>query len=133
VHYVRCYQGDKIGRIFASWAIFYGQFFNYQTEPKFFGYFFPKKKSYVLISIKNRFGHTLGDFFHKLIWSPSQSRTRQKTYFEIEKKLVLRCLPAWNPPSWQLDPLGGQFSVSSEERNDENVAKARGVGFDAVE
>jgi hypothetical protein len=58
--------GDQIGRLFASWALVY-----FQKSCNFFGLLFPTVPvTYVLILTKNGLGFILGDFFHKLIWSP---------------------------------------------------------------
>jgi hypothetical protein len=60
------HQGDRIGRIFAFWAVFV----NYRRCPKFFVPLFQGViVKNVLICTKNQFGNILGDFFHKLIWS----------------------------------------------------------------
>jgi hypothetical protein len=70
-------QGDRIGRIFASWAIvYYGHFFeNSRSSPKVVGYFFPRLRILLNFSLK-RVGLLFGQFFHKLIWSPCQGLRR---------------------------------------------------------
>jgi hypothetical protein len=61
-------QSDRIGLIFADWAIvFFGQFFSNHGRSTIFGYF---KAMYVFILTNNGLGNKLGDFFKKLIWSP---------------------------------------------------------------
>jgi hypothetical protein len=77
----RC-QGDQIGRIFANGRVFaLGRF----TEvAHIFGLLFPR-----LRFDKNVLGYILGDFHHKLIWSPCslftnigfQQRNSEGSYF----------------------------------------------------
>jgi hypothetical protein len=90
-------QGDQIGRIFATWAIvFFGQFlWKLQDEPKFVGYYFPRKKAcinfykaqifgllfskgkgvYYVTFTNNGFGYTSGDFFTKSSGRPVGSQS----------------------------------------------------------
>jgi hypothetical protein len=60
----------RVTRFFAYWVIVYfGQFYeNYRNSP-YFLLLFPRKKLCINFD-KNRLGYILGDFFHKLIWSP---------------------------------------------------------------
>jgi hypothetical protein len=51
-----------------------GIFENYLIIPKFFDNIFPRIKVFVNFD-KMRFGYILGDFFHKLIWSPCLAST----------------------------------------------------------
>jgi hypothetical protein len=63
-------QGDPIGRIFASWAIVYFVqiFISHKCVEKILGYFSQEK---LCINFdKKGLGYILGDFFHKIIWSP---------------------------------------------------------------
>jgi hypothetical protein len=64
-------QGDQIGRIFAlSATVFFGRFCeNYKSSQHFCSvYFTPNRRLFNwLFWPKN--GHSLCDFFHKLIWS----------------------------------------------------------------
>jgi hypothetical protein len=64
-------QGDQIGRIFAHLAfVFFGQFFEkYRNSANSLATFF-HETSYVLVSTKDVFGYSLGDFFRRLTWSP---------------------------------------------------------------
>jgi hypothetical protein len=64
-------QGDQIGRIFARWVIVYfGQFYKfYRRNPKIWPTFSLNIDN-VLILTKKLAGLRLGDFLHKLIWSP---------------------------------------------------------------
>jgi hypothetical protein len=68
---MRCWQGDQIGRIFAYWSIVFVEqcYEKFSSSPDFWATFF-QGKSYVLILAKKGLGFVLGDFFHKLIWSP---------------------------------------------------------------
>jgi hypothetical protein len=53
-------------RLFTSCRFFE----NYIRSPNVLATFFYGKITYVLISTENGLGYILGDFFHKLIWSP---------------------------------------------------------------
>jgi hypothetical protein len=66
-------QCDKIGRIFAQWAIVYfGQFLKrYRKSPQSLAAFYQSLDD-VLILTKNGLGYIFGRCFHELIWSPRQ-------------------------------------------------------------
>jgi hypothetical protein len=68
-------QGDQIGRIFAYWATdFFGQILeNYISTANSWAIFSTGQFMYYFD--KNGLGYTLGDFFHKLIWSPWSTTT----------------------------------------------------------
>jgi hypothetical protein len=54
--------------MFAHWAIFF--LWPVFEVAQIIGEAFSRSTSYVLIFSKKWLGHTLGDFFRKLIWSP---------------------------------------------------------------
>jgi hypothetical protein len=79
------HQGDQIGRIFAYWACAdFGQFFNAELAQKlwlpfpleevlyYFFFFFTGSppRRFVLLLTKTGLSSVLGDYFHKIIWSP---------------------------------------------------------------
>jgi hypothetical protein len=65
VHILQQFLGDRIGRMFSL-----GSFFEYyKYSPKFCATL-PHSSGFILILANNGLGYILGDFFHKLIWSP---------------------------------------------------------------
>jgi hypothetical protein len=53
-----------------QYILYFGQRFENYKSSLIFWLLYSAEKSYVLILAKNGLGYILGDFFHKLIWSP---------------------------------------------------------------
>jgi hypothetical protein len=89
-------QGDQIWRVFAYWAIVYfGQRFENYTSCAIFGDTFFHGTSYVLILTKKWDGLHFGRFFHKFIWSPSNTAHVGTTVLFDQGNFllfVMRCL-----------------------------------------
>jgi hypothetical protein len=64
-------QGDQTVRIFTFWSIVYfEQLFGRLLSIPNLCATIPHGNGYALLLTKHGSGYTLGDFFHKLIWSP---------------------------------------------------------------
>jgi hypothetical protein len=84
---VRLTQGDQI---FAHWVTVYLGKFYYNSSPNFCA-IFSRGYGYALILAKKWVGSLLGDFFHKLTWSPWSGCCKVLKIFSTESNCTHVC------------------------------------------